>query len=91
MKEQKETEIKKIWYKSKTIIVNGFLGLLSLFNEFGGEIKDTVQNNLPFLKDVDAKWYIYAVIFLVVFNIINRKFTSKEIVVKPKKIKEIQK
>ena len=91
MKEQKETEIKKIWYKSKTIIVNSFLGLLSLFNEFGGEIKETVQNNLPFLKDVDSKWYIYAVIFLVVFNIINRKFTNKEIVVKPKKTKEIQK
>lgn len=73
------SEFKKIWYKSKTIIVNSFIGLLTLFNEIGGDFKNVIQENLPFLKDIDAKWYVYAVIFLIIFNIVNRKFINTEI------------
>lgn len=86
--QEKDSEIKKMWYKSKTIIVNSLIGLLSLLNEVGGDFKDVIQENLPFLKDLDGKWYIYAVIFLVLFNVINRSFTKDKIEIKPKKTKK---
>lgn len=86
--QEKDSEIKKMWYKSKTIIVNSLIGLLSLLNEVGGDFKDVVQENLPFLKDLDGKWYIYAVVFLVLFNVINRSFTKDKIEIKAKKTKK---
>ena len=85
MKNKIKNDVSKAWYKSKTIVVNSLLGLLSLFNEFGGEVKDILESNMPFLREIDSKWYIGAIAFLIIFNIVNRIYTDKPIAIKKKK------
>ncbi len=74
MNEIKE-DIKKKWYKSKTIILNLLVSAPLLLNELLSNAEV-----MSFLQSVDKKYYIYAIILNNIINIYLRTKTDSKVV-----------
>lgn len=75
---------KKIWYKSKTIITNIFIAVVSFIGFFLEETKDIVNSNLDYFKSsgIDVKYIFILLIFIALVNIYLRFKTKTKIITK---------
>ena len=75
-------EFKKFWYRSKTIVLNGGIAVITGIMALIQELQPYLENNLEFIKGINPKYYLIAIIVLGILNIINRFYTHTSIVKK---------
>lgn len=66
-------ELKKIWFKSKTIVINLLTAITSMLLLFWEDIGTLLNDNLPYLKSIlTPNKMLIAFIILALFNTYSR-------------------